>query len=255
MPPPHSNGGWLKAGGNNDPLLGGKFADLEGGTRATSFVSGGLVPAARRGATERGYIHVCDWYRTILGLAGLTDAQITDQRAAAAGFPPLDSLDVWPLLAGTNATSPRTEIPLSANPPTAAAATAFRGHFANDAPGLGYYVGGEGLIVGQYKLVTGTQHTGPFGNQSFFKQCGGAGCLFDIIADPTESRDLAEALPDVLARLQARQAEIRQTVFAPDRGDLDPAACGANDAAGGFWAPWQDAPAGWPTYLPTITVA
>ena len=68
----------------------------------------GPPPAARRGATEAGYIHACDWYRTILGLAGLTDAQITDQRAAAAGFPPLDSLDVWPLLAGTASAPPMT---------------------------------------------------------------------------------------------------------------------------------------------------
>ena len=48
-------------GGNNTPLQGGKFADLEGGTRATAFVSGGLLPAARRGSSESGYIHAADW--------------------------------------------------------------------------------------------------------------------------------------------------------------------------------------------------
>ena len=269
------SGGWLEQGGSNAPLIGGKFADLEGGTRVTAFVSGGVVPAARRGATENGYIHCADWYATILGLAGLDAEQIVDARAAAAGLPPLDSLDVWPLLSGANATSPRVEIPLSANPP-GTAGTGFRGHYAVDyttppglepdsevalamaaaaatGQGLGYYVGGEGLIVGPYKLVTGTQHTGPFGNKTFFKWCGD-GCLFHILDDPTESCDLAAALPAVLARLQARQAEIRLTVFAPDRGALDPAACAANDAAGGFWAPWLAAPEGWPTFLPTISV-
>jgi hypothetical protein len=39
-----------------------------------------------------------------------------DQRAAAADLPPLDSLNVWPLLSGANTTSPRTEIPLSTLP-------------------------------------------------------------------------------------------------------------------------------------------
>jgi hypothetical protein len=53
---------------------------------------------------------------------------------------------------------------------------------------LGYYVGGEGLIVGDWKLVLGLQHTGPFGNNAFL-DCGSpemptntsvTGCLFDI---------------------------------------------------------------------------
>ena len=43
--------------------------------------------------------------------AGVQD--VADARAAGAGLPPVDSLNVWPMLAGENATSPRTEVPLS----------------------------------------------------------------------------------------------------------------------------------------------
>ena len=32
----------------------------------------------------------------------------TDHRAAAAGLPPIDGVNVWPLISGANATSPRT---------------------------------------------------------------------------------------------------------------------------------------------------
>ena len=267
------NGGWLDMGGSNAPLQGGKFSDLEGGTRATAFVAGGLLPAARRGATERGYVAACDWYATFLRLAGLTDAQIVDRRAAAAGLPPLDSLDVWPLLSGANGTSPRVEIPLSANPPpgnySGSSSSGFRagsrggGFLAVDAgeAGLGYYVGGEALISGPWKLVTGIQHSGAHDDANF-TVCGDGvgpdpvsnasnpgGCLFHIMDDPTEAHDQAAAQPAVMNRLLKRQHEIRAGVFAPHRGLLEPGACVANNASGGFWAPWLPAPPGWPTFL------
>ena len=38
--------------------------------------------------------------------------------------------------------------------------------------------------------------------------------------------------------MQKRLDEIRETTYAPDRGALDPAACVANEKAGGYWAPW-----------------
>ena len=43
-------------------------------------------------------------------LAGVADP--TDHEAAAAGLPPIDSLDLWPLLSGANRTSPRRELPI-----------------------------------------------------------------------------------------------------------------------------------------------
>lgn len=49
-------------GGNNYPLRGMKFSDYEGGTRVASWVSGGVIPPARRGTTHsKGLAHICDW--------------------------------------------------------------------------------------------------------------------------------------------------------------------------------------------------
>ena len=48
-------------GGNNWPLRGGKFSNWEGGIRTSGLVSGGAVPAARRGATEGALMGIEDW--------------------------------------------------------------------------------------------------------------------------------------------------------------------------------------------------
>jgi arylsulfatase A-like enzyme len=72
-----------------------------------ALVAGGLLPPSRRGQTEAGFIGIEDWYRTFLGLAGVDP---TDERAAAAGLPPTEGFDVWPLLSGATGASPRTEI-------------------------------------------------------------------------------------------------------------------------------------------------
>jgi arylsulfatase I/J len=94
-------------GANNFPLRGSKISNMEGGVRVNAFASGGFVPAARRGAVESGFIGIEDWLATFCALAGVDP---TDARAAAAGLPPIDSLDMSALLLGTNATSPRTEV-------------------------------------------------------------------------------------------------------------------------------------------------
>ena len=44
----------------------------------------------------------------------LAGVNATDAVAAASGLPPIDSVDLWPLLSGANASSPRWEIPVGA---------------------------------------------------------------------------------------------------------------------------------------------
>ena len=61
---------WLSAdnGGDNPvglasnyPLLGRKCLSWEGGTRTFAFLSGGLIPAAKRGTVNNQLMHVSDW--------------------------------------------------------------------------------------------------------------------------------------------------------------------------------------------------
>uniref|UniRef100_A0A7S3FKK9 Uncharacterized protein n=1 Tax=Haptolina ericina TaxID=156174 RepID=A0A7S3FKK9_9EUKA len=99
--------------------------------------------------------------------------------------------------------------------------------------------------------MTGLQHTGPFGSAHFI-DCG-QGCLFDIVSDEAEMHNLANSTnathAAALQQLKARMAEVRETVYAPERGDLDPAACEANQKHGGYWSPWLPSPPGWPSHL------
>lgn len=173
----HASGG--QAGfGNNFPLRGFKDTEFEGGVRVPAFVTGPLIPKSMRGKAVDGYMHICDWYAT---LASIVNASIVDRRAKAARLPPVDSLNMWPMITGRNQTSPRVEIPISGGPhePTSS------------------------LIHGNHKLIRGTVggavHTSIFQPNSSvtvsktrdFLNCS-AGCLFDIQQDPCEYLDISK---------------------------------------------------------------
>jgi arylsulfatase I/J len=206
-----------ESGGNNWPLRGGKYSSWEGGVRVPAFVSGGALPPARRGATEAGAVHLADWLATFAAVAGVRDT--ADARAAAAGLPPIDSLDVWPLLSGANATSPRVEMPIS--------------------PAV--------LLSFPHKLLRGLQdwsgRTSPLypnatsvradASPNTWTFCGG-GCLFDVAADPEERHDLAPARPDLVATLSARLDDLARGFFSNKDVGVD--ACPPGTQLCGCWA-------------------
>ena len=223
------NGGWtssLELGGNNWPLRGGKVSAFEGGVRATGFVNGGFLDAvnpALRGSAFHGLMHICDWYATCCGLAGIPvgrGGQDDDDDDDEAGVPPSDSIDVWPALSTPNATtSPRTEVPLEFCTPATE---------CDEGPPGSYH--DAALIVQQddgrlLKLINGTQgylgwYQGPrFPNASStippharVGTCVG-GCLFDVRADPGEHVDLRHADPAAFERLARRLAVIGRGVY------------------------------------------
>jgi len=220
--PVYNNG---SAGANNWPLRGGKTSNWEGGVRTNAFASGGLIPEKVRGTKIEGLTAIQDWYGTFCALAGVDSY---DTAGARAGLPPVESLNLWPLLSGANSTSPRTEILLG-----------------NDNGGTHV----QGIISGHYKFLQGLQSQdgwqGPFypndtvwNGDTAIHDCTG-GCLFDIFEDPTEHNDLATTNPTLLKSLKARLDEAQKTVFSPNRGKTDPTACTA--ALGphkGYWGPF-----------------
>ena len=64
------NGGWPipSSTGNNFPLRGGKHTLFEGGIRVPAFVHSPLI--RNRGRREWSLFHACDWFPTLLKLAG-----------------------------------------------------------------------------------------------------------------------------------------------------------------------------------------
>jgi len=234
------NGGPMavsESGSTNFPLRGAKYSPFEGGIRVAAFASGGFLPPAARGTVNAGALHIADFYGTYAQLAGVDPA---DEPAVAAGLPPVDSLDVWPLISGANLTSPRTEIPIQTN----------------------------ALISGQWKLLTGHVGEAAWGGPNYPNASSPAspvdpgpslncsqGCLFDIIADPTEHNDVATQHPAVVASLTARLAELRKgfftnaddfsatTVCPANMGNVTPCGCwAALNVWGGYFGPWAWAP-------------
>ena len=193
----------MYGGGSNFPLRGGKGSDFEGGTRVAAFASGGLIPEARRGALEYGIVHGADMLATVCGLVGAGDACREDARARAAGLPPLDSLDAWPLISGANLTSPRTEVPVSAST----------------------------LISGRWKLMLGRHASSGYDGPLFPNASSPANnphgealvcapaCLFDVVADAGEHDDVAAQNPGVVAALTARLDELKAGFFSNSDGD------------------------------------
>ena len=216
------NGGSLLPGGgaNNYPLKGGKGSDWQGGIRVNAFVSGGFLPQAMHGKKTDGYIHLADWYATFCALAGVDP---TDERAEQANLPPIDSMNMWPLISGQNTTSPRVDVPAS----------------------------NMTLISGDYKILTGNveqaawtgpqypNSTRPNGIIRAIEQCGDTGCLYNIKTDPEERMNLAKQMPDVLEKMRAALREYQKGHFNPDRGSIWPGACDvAVNQYGGFWGPF-----------------
>jgi len=204
-----------ESGGNNYPLRGGKYSSWGGGITTPAFVSGGFLPPARRGAALDEPVHIADWLATFAGLAG--GLNTTDARAAAAGLPPVDSLDLWPVLSGANATSPRREFAISPNV----------------------------LLSWPYKLLRGPQDwagstspvypnaTSEAASPNTWAFCG-AGCLFDVAADPSELADVAAANPGVVAALSARLDALARGFFSNNDTGVD--ACPKGTPLCGCWA-------------------
>ena len=211
------NGGPLQSA-NNYPLKGGKFSDWQGGVRVNALVAGDYLPEKMRGQKLEAYIHIADWYSTFCALAGVDP---TDKTAEMFKLPPVDSLNMWPLISGENSTSPRVEIPLSQH----------------------------SLISGPYKILTGkigsAGWTGPqFPNNTHkgipgSQDCGDAGCLYNILDDPEERVDLANKEQDILKEMQQKIAKYQATYFKPNRGSVVPEACQAViNKYGGFCGPF-----------------
>jgi arylsulfatase I/J len=216
------NGGAEYPGGgaNNYPLRGGKMTDWQGGIRVNAFVSGGFLPMKMQGQKITGKIHLADWYATFCAIAGVDPA---DERAVKAKLPPIDSMNMWPLISGENTTSPRQDIPVSY----------------------------DTLISGDFKILTGTMDqagwtgpqypnaTNPDGGINATVNCGTTGCLFNITKDPEERVNIVETESAILKEMQQRLAKYQATYFSPNRGTAWPGACDkAMKDYGGFWGPF-----------------
>ena len=213
-----------EAGANNWPLRGGKYSNFEGGIRVNAFVSGGFLPAAVRGTKLEGIVHVADWYGTLSRLAGVDP---TDDWAAASGLPPVDSLDVWPMLSGANLTSPRASFLVTRD-------LLVHGRWK-------YVRGGAKMIEAAWggpHYPNASTAADPIDAHAF--ACPAQGCLYDVVADVEERHEVSAQHPDVVARLRAELDAEARTIWSTAHED-DPQ-CRETAVAryGGFLGPWKE---------------
>ena len=236
------NGGPIYEPGaaSNYPLRGGKYTDWEGGVRTNAWVSGGFVPAQRRGAKYDGIINAADWYGTLTELAGVEMVDHKSEKANAflkeKGLPllhPVDSIPQWQAIISN---APARTGPM--------------------------HLSSQAVLQWPYKLVTGKQamsawqgplypncstvhsledRNGPLPPQQDMKVFGeplpvaetpaevdrqtwvidcGAGCLVNVKDDPTEHVDLAHdpKYAQLLKSLQETLESMNKELFNPDRG-------------------------------------
>mmetsp|Transcript_13788 Transcript_13788/g.50210 ORF Transcript_13788/g.50210 Transcript_13788/m.50210 type:complete len:561 (+) Transcript_13788:81-1763(+) len=191
-------------GANNFPLRGGKASNFEGGVRVNAWASGGVIPRSKVGSKLEGLITIWDWYATFCALAGVDP---TDTRAAQAGLPPIDSIDMSGYLLGESNTSPRTQVELGSVEPLDKPQDLYGTKVPADVIVQGIIVdeGDQGLwklVLGQLSMNgwTGPQWpnaTTDWAAQNSWAECGvDTGCLFELRADPTEHNDLADSFPE-----------------------------------------------------------
>jgi arylsulfatase B len=202
--------------------------------RVNALAAGGLIPAAMRGKILQDWTAMEDLYATYCGLAGVGTE---DDKAKAANLPPVDGLDLWPLLSGANATGPRTEVWLGSG-------GAGDSDNSKD-PIVQAYIRADGYKVIYGNVIENTW-TGPFYPNATTNWCDTCPldcgtidkptCLFNVLQDPTEHDNLAAANPAIVKEMAARLAELTKGIFAPDRGQpaTDMACTASKNKWGGF---------------------
>jgi len=235
---------------NNFPLRGTKYTHYEGGIRVPAFVAGGFVPAPVRGTTQHALIAGWDWYATLAALAAVSPY---DDAAAAAGLPPIDSFDFWPLLSGATTEAPRQQLVLGSSaactdtesgvgrtiPEDACSEATGRPMMDSPAAVVGIIELPWKLLLGQYGgwLTVDVGASAPLGRLLDDVRAGAwvpgvrahnatavrcadtpeTGCLYHVVDDPHEADNRAAREPAVFARLLGRARRQQERAFSPRR--------------------------------------
>lgn len=201
---------------SNYPLLGRKCTAWDGGTRTAAFVSGGLVPTALRGTVNHALIYVTDWYPTLCKLAGVDP---TDDWTDGNGtVHPIDGVDVWDtLMSGTNDTGreflPTTERSIiwykPGNPMYKLIVNEVKANrFMEN--GTQYMDTMNPCINTTSKFHLGTHKQGLAVPRSCVTCSPDKPCLFELLSDPSETKNIASDNSGIVSTMAAKLATFQQ---------------------------------------------
>ncbi len=219
------NGG-PKGSANNWPLRGFKHSLFEGGVHGVGFVNSPLLK--KSGYVNHGFMHVSDWFPTLLSVAG----------GSTAGLE-LDSYNQWGTIS-MNETSPRKELLHNIDP-------LYPRHGNMVHPGTFDQRRRAAIRVGDWKLITGDPGDGDWvppphmaqhvSYPVHYEKSDKNLWLFNIKDDPTEHHDLSEQNPEVVKQLLDRLAYYESTAVPCRYPKPDPKA--DPRLHGGAWKPWM----------------
>jgi hypothetical protein len=170
-------------------------------------------------------MHIADWYATFASLAGVNPADPNT-------ISPIDAMDLWPYISGSNDTAPRSLIVYDHN------------MYGNTTTGA--------IRVDDWKLLVGPQSYatwyGLFApNESMpnppsnIVACSlSKPCLFNLTGDPTEHEDVSGEHPTVVSQLMGVFTGLESQYHPPKDNPFsnNTGYCGAINASGGYVAPW-----------------
>lgn len=235
-------------------------------------MAGGWLPAHRRGVKYTQLVAIWDWYAILGSVAGIPAAAMqADPAAARAGLPGVDAIDLTASLVygEQRMTRQKEQHRGRDSPPAVATRTQMCIGTANRSQQLvaGVYLDTNSDDASAtttrtlYKLLVGIQnqaaHSAPLSPNGTMNatlgfpapgrawtpdlnghDCGEQGCLYEVLSDPTEARDLAAEQPAVLLKMHAILAACRATSLVRVIGPVDEAACAAAEGRGWHWGPW-----------------
>jgi len=210
-PPGHETG----YSANNWPLRGGKFTMWEGGTRTVAFAH---APKYLRPRVSTAWMHVTDWFPTLLSIAGLKPSANE-----------IDGLDQWQQLQDASLESPRNEMIYNIFVPN------YPEYNITGGPAIG------AIRIGDWKYVHRTigfsgwveapEHGGKSGQFPDYEDARNA--LFNLANDPEERENLFDVEPmkaeEMVKRMDEYITELPEGFYPPK----DPA--GRPENFGGIW--------------------
>ncbi|KAL5254932.1 hypothetical protein ACHWQZ_G014397 [Mnemiopsis leidyi] len=235
------NGGPLKGIGNgqvNYPLRGGKYSYWEGGIRSTSFIHSPLLPG---GVINEELLHVTDWLPTLTHLAAC--GVEPSSKCSGPYHEDIDGVNQWDAIVGAGKSN-RTEFLVNIDPKEKNSALRWgpwKLYHGN--PGKGDWVPPPRISEERYNA----QFTEDLREREKFEtdieyvmdsewNDPDSIMLFDVVADPAETRELSKANPDVVKTMLERLEYYQSRTTPPRNCPRDP----ASDPAkfGGVWTPW-----------------
>ncbi len=251
------NGAPNNNAGANTIFKGMKFSHWEGGHRVPAFIGGPGVSASPTlsGKWYNGTVHLVDLHATLLDLGGAVPQH-------PAGTIPIDGVSLVQVMNGSVGLSEsvRSELWIADDVLRVGDFKLITGSGTGPSTcmvGIGGRPVPPANDPNDLNTTCGTMHcTGNETDPADALICsgckcpsyttGGEGCtpcLFNVVADPGETTNLASKNPAKVAAMTARVLELAKGTAHPEYPASDmAAACEAMVAAGGFFVPWAEPP-------------